>query len=256
MRKHLHYDWHWVWPTGNGDLGNQGIHEMDVARWALGQQQLSPRILSVGGRLGYEDDGTTPNTLIVFHDYKPAPLIFEVRGLPSGTGSTKMDKLKGVDIGIVVDCEGGSMVIGNYGSATIVDADEKVIKKFEGHTSHFENFVHAVRSRNYNDLHADILEGHLSSALCHTGNISYRMGSKHSPAEIADAVKHDADLSEALSRMEEHLGANQVDLEKSPATLGALLTMDPKTERFVKNRKANQFLVRDYRSPFVVPEKV
>src|SRR6185295_1495831 len=83
MRKRLHYDWHWVWPTGNGDLGNQGIHEMDVARWVLGVQELSPRVLSVGGRLGYVDDGTTPNTLIVLHDYKPAPLLFEVRGLPS-----------------------------------------------------------------------------------------------------------------------------------------------------------------------------
>ena len=87
MRKKLHYDWHWVWPTGNGDLGNQGIHEMDVARWCLGVNELSSRILSIGGRLGYEDDGTTPNTLIVYHDYKPAPLVYEVRGLPAADGS-------------------------------------------------------------------------------------------------------------------------------------------------------------------------
>src|SRR5438270_257379 len=72
MRKKLHYDWHWVWPTGNGDLGNQGIHEMDVARWCLGVNELSSRMLSVGVRLGYEDDDSTPNTLIVLHDYKPA----------------------------------------------------------------------------------------------------------------------------------------------------------------------------------------
>ena len=109
MRKNLHYDWHWVWPTGNGDLGNQGIHQMDLARWVLGETALSPRILSVGGRLGYVDDGTTPNTFIVFHDYPTAPLIFEVRGLPSGAGSKKMDKYRGVSIGVVVDCEGGTM---------------------------------------------------------------------------------------------------------------------------------------------------
>src|SRR5882724_3502507 len=253
MRKKLHYDWHWVWPTGNGDLGNQGIHEMDVARWALGVQQLSPRILSVGGRLGYEDDGTTPNTLIVYHDYKPAPLIFEVRGLPSTDGSTKMDKYKGVEIGIVVDCEGGSLVIGNYGSATIHDPNDAVVKEFKGSTSHFANFFDAVRSRNCTDLHADILEGHLSSALCHTGNISYRLGRHQSPVEIRDAVKGDKDLAEALGRMEEHLGANKVDLEKSPATLGALLSMDPTTERFIENREANQLLTREYRAPFVVP---
>src|SRR5262245_4470723 len=78
MRKRLHYDWHWVWPTGNGDLGNQGIHEMDVARWVLGEPALSSKVISVGGRVGYDDDGNTPNTQIVFHDYPAAPLIFEV----------------------------------------------------------------------------------------------------------------------------------------------------------------------------------
>src|SRR5215472_15207334 len=99
MRKRLHYDWHWVWPTGNGDIGNQGIHEMDVARWILGVQELSPRVVSVGGRLGYVDDGTTPNTLIVFHDYQPAPLLFEVRGLPASDGSGKMDNYRGASVG-------------------------------------------------------------------------------------------------------------------------------------------------------------
>src|ERR1044071_3863242 len=92
MRKNLHYDWHWVWPTGNGDLGNQGIHQMDIARWVLGEDALSPRVLSVGGRVGYVDDGTTPNTLIVYHEYKNAPLIFEVRGLPASTDAKEMDK--------------------------------------------------------------------------------------------------------------------------------------------------------------------
>src|SRR5512133_347297 len=91
MRKKLHYDWHWVWPTGNGDLGNQGIHQMDLGRWFLGENALSPRVWSLGGRLGYVDDGTTPNTQIVFHDYKKAPLIFEVRGLPESDTSTEMD---------------------------------------------------------------------------------------------------------------------------------------------------------------------
>src|SRR5881394_1973139 len=77
MRKKLHYDWHWVWETGNGDDGNQGIHQMDLARWALGEPELAPRVISIGGRLGYEDDGRTPNTQVVFHDYAKAPLIFE-----------------------------------------------------------------------------------------------------------------------------------------------------------------------------------
>jgi predicted dehydrogenase len=256
MRKRLHYDWHWVWPTGNGDLGNQGIHQMDISRWALGETALSPRILSVGGRLGYVDDGTTPNTFIVFHDYPTAPLIFEVRGLPAGADSNSMDKYRGVSIGVVVDCEGGSMVIPDYNEARILDKDGTEIKRFRGHTSHFANFIDAVRSRKYTDLHADILQGHLSSALCHTGNISYRLGKTQSPDEIREAVKSNKDLSEALGRMEEHLAANHVDLTKTPATLGAVLKMDPQTERFIDNAQADQLLTREYRQPFVVPKQV
>ncbi|HZR21733.1 MAG TPA: Gfo/Idh/MocA family oxidoreductase [Verrucomicrobiae bacterium] len=256
MRAKLHYDWHWVWPTGNGDLGNQGIHQMDLGRWVLGENELSPRVWSVGGRLGYIDDGTTPNTLIAFHDYQKAPLIFEVRGLPSAEGSKEMDKYHGADIGVVTDCEGGRMVIPSYSVAIMLDKEDKPIKKFQGSSSHFANFISAVRSRKASELKADILEGHLSSALCHTANISYKLGSQHSPEEIRDAVKANADLAESLGRMEQHLGANNVDLHKTPATLGAVLTMDPKTERFIDNRLANQLLRREYRAPFVVPDKV
>ena len=57
------------WPTGNGDLGNQGVHQVDIARWVLGEPKLTPRVFSFGGRLGYEDDGTTPNTLVTFQEY-------------------------------------------------------------------------------------------------------------------------------------------------------------------------------------------
>jgi hypothetical protein len=192
----------------------------------------------------------------VFHDYTLAPLIFEVRGLPSEEGSKNMDRYRGVDIGVVVDCEGGSMLIDNYTSATMVDKDGNRLKKFEGSSSHFANFIAAVRSRKQKELKADILEGHLSSALCHTGNISYRLGKKHTPEEIRDAVKNNGDLAEALGRMEQHLGANNVDLHTSPATLGPILKMNPKTERFSDNHLANLLLTREYRKPFVVPHKV
>ena len=256
MRKKLHYDWHWVWPTGNGDLGNQGVHQMDMGRWALGETALSPRVLSVGGRLGYVDDGTTPNTIIIFHDYPTAPLIFEVRGLPASADAKEMDKYRGVGVGLVVDCEGGSMVIGNYNGATMLDKNGAEIKRFSGSSSHFANFINAVRSRKRSDLHADILEGHLSSALCHTGNISYRLGKTQSPDEMREAVKSNKDLAEALGRMEEHLAANNVDLKKTPATLGTVLKMNPQTERFIDNAQADQLLTRDYRKPFVVPAKV
>jgi len=273
MREKLHYDWHWVWPTGNGDLGNQGVHQVDMCRWALGMNELSPRVLSIGGRLGYDDDGTTPNTMIVFHDYKPAPLIFEVRGLPASAKADHMDNYRGASIGLVVDCEGGYLLIKSYSAATAFDNAGRQIKKFEGANNHYENFIEAVRNRMVADLNADILEGHLSAALCHTANISYRLGKTQSPEEIRDAVRDDKDMAEALGRMEEHLAANEVNLKKTPAILGKLLKMDaglhspkgaevfsPRSgvqhERFVADREANEMLTRRYRPPFVVPTNV
>ena len=258
MRKKLHYDWHWVWPTGNGDLGNQGIHQMDLARWCLGETGLSPRVLSLGGRLGYVDDGTTPNTQIVLHDYPAAPLIFEVRGLPASATKRQMDQYRGASIGVALQCEGGWLVIpDDANSARILDKDGQEVKRFDTrhdhNQSHFANFIDAVRSRKHTELKADILEGHLSSALCHTGNISYRLGRTHAPEEIRDAVKADAGLAEALGRMEEHLAANLVDLRQTPATLGVALKMEPEKERFVGNDQANALLTRQYREPFVVP---
>lgn len=256
MRKRLHYDWHWVWNTGNGDLGNQGIHEMDVARWFLGVMELSPRIITIGGRLGYVDDGETPNTLVALHDYPDAPLIFEVRGLPRNRTTEEMDKYRGASIGIVIECEGGHVTVPSYTSATAYDRDGNEIRKWSGAEDHFANFIKAVRSRKVDDLNADILEGHLSSALCHTANISYRLGRRAAPGEIRDALHSDAALAEAFARMEEHLAANGVDLNTEQAVIGVPLRMDPKTERFIGNEKANELLTRNYRAPFVVPEKV
>jgi hypothetical protein len=211
--------------------------------------------------LGYEDDGATPNTQIVLHDYPAAPLFFEVRGLPAASTDQNMDRYHGASIGVVVECEGGWMVIGDdANSARIQDKDGKEIKRFTADSDHgaehFANFIAAVRSRKHTDLKADILEGHLSSALCHTGNISYRLGRTRAPEEIREAVKAGPGMAEALGRMEEHLAANRVDLAITPATLGVVLKMDPEKERFIDNSAADALLTRDYRQPYVVPEKV
>jgi predicted dehydrogenase len=253
----VHYDWHWFWAYGNGDLGNQGIHQMDIARRFIDAEGLSPRVFSVGGRLGYEDDGETPNTLMVVHDYPTAPLIFEVRGLPQKAGAKDMDNYKGVGIGVIIECEGGYVTVtSSYGKAAAFDKDGKEIKKFDGDENHFANFIKGVRSRKVSDLNADILEGHISSALCHTGNISYRLGKQQPPEEIKEAIKSDKDAASTYERMAAHLGANEVDLSKTKATLGTFLKMNPKTERFTNDKEANKLLTREYRKPFVVPEKV
>jgi predicted dehydrogenase len=273
-RKRLHYDWHWVYPTGNGDVGNQGIHQMDVARWFLGEPGLPRHTLSVGGRLGYEDDGETPNTQVVIHDYATAPLIFEVRGLPSkfdGASSMpidvnneaaakkagdSMDKYKGVSVGNVVDCEGGYLTTASYFTAQAFDHDGKLIRKFEGHDGHMANFIDVVRSRKTADLRGPIGEGNVSSALCHLGNISHQIGHTAPAGEIQEKIKGDAALSEAYGRMAEHLAANQVDLGKTPATLGSVLALDASGQHFTgpDADAANALMTRQYRAPFVVPQ--
>jgi len=256
MRKKFHYDWHWIWAYGSGDLGNQGIHQMDICRWFLGEMELAPAVLSVGGRLGYVDDGQTANTQIVFQDYRKAPLIFEVRGLPEKAGAKNMDKYKGASVGCVIECEGGYISVPSYTQSIAHDKNGKEIKKFIGTENHFANFIKAVRSRRPQDLNADILEGHLSSALCHTGNISYRLGAKKDPDEIKEAIKGDRGMSATFERMAEHLAKNEVDITKSKVTLGVPLQVNPKTERFSGNSAANALLTRNYRAPFIVPENV
>jgi predicted dehydrogenase len=258
MREKLHYDWHWVWNTGNGDLGNQGIHQMDIARWAHGSNEVSPAVFSIGGRLGYDDDGETPNTQIVYHAYPTVPLIFEVRGLPRSTEDQRnMDSFQNASVGNIVHCEGGTVVFtGSYSRVSAFDKDGAEIKKFEGGADHYENFIKAVQSRKHTDLNADILEGHLSSALCHTGNISLRLGANRSPEQIKDEIKKNDVALEALDRMLEHLAKNGVDLKQTPLTMGEFLRMDPKRETFIRNRAASEMLTRNYRAPYVVPDKV
>lgn len=261
-RKSLHYKWHWVWNTGNGDLGNQGIHEMDLGRWALGDPKLAPRVFSFGGRLGVSetgDAGETANTHVIYLDYKPAPLIFEVRGLPRKKGDRSMDNFRGVRIGVVVQCEKGYFAAGD-GGGWVYDNDGEKIKQFSGGGGggHHQNFVDAVRSRKRSDLNADIEKGHFSSALCHMGNTSYRLGKKMPVDEIKKNIADNAEMMDSLERMLEHLKANEVNLDAEPLTMGPMLTMDPEKEQWVGEYSewANMYLKRNYREPFVVPDKV
>jgi predicted dehydrogenase len=260
-REKLHYKWHWVWNTGNGDLGNQGIHEMDLGRWALGDPGLAPRVMSFGGRFRVNDAGETANTQIVFFDYHPVPLIFEVRGLPRKMGDKSMDNWRrtGTRVGVVVQCEDGYWAAGDGGGHIWGNDNKRTDKQFSGRggSSHHQNFIDAVRSHKVSDLNADIEKGHLSSALCHMGNISYRLGRNMSVSEARNTIDNEYAM-DSFERMLEHLKVNEVDLEKEPITMGPMLTMDTQNERFVGEYSewANMYVKRNYREPFVVPDKV
>jgi predicted dehydrogenase len=251
-RKNLHYDWHWVWDYGNGDLGNQGIHQMDVARWGLGVKALAKGVQSLGGRFGYVDDGETPNTQLVFLDYGDQQLVFEVRGL-----ETK--GLLGAKIGNIFHCSDGYLVIGAEDKTppTAYTLKGEKIQTFRGGgENHFANFVKAVQSRNVSDLNADIEEGHLSSALCHLGNISYRLGTQADFNPRTKAFGDDKDAYDTLARMEEHLTGNHIKLNETRYQLGRKLAIDTGAETFVNDKEADALLTRPYRPPFVVLAKV
>jgi len=258
----VHYDWHWIWDYGNGDLGNQGIHEMDKARWGIGKDTLPTRVMSVGGRFGYVDDGETPNTQVIWFDYGDVDLIFEVRGLPSDSPypndkGPKRGKKGDNFIGNIWYGSEGYLVCPSYSSGTAFSKDGEVLAQFSGGGDHFGNFIKAVRSRKVEDLNGDILEGHLSSALCHLGNISHRLGREvELPAPKQAGPFGVAPADEAFTSMEAHLRQNKVDTSKVKYMRGEKLNFDPKTETFVNNKAADAYLTRRYRKGFEVPEKL
>jgi predicted dehydrogenase len=254
-RERLHYDWHWVWDTGNGDLGNQGIHQMDVARWGLGKAELARSALSVGGRFGYVDDGQTANTQVCAFDYGDAALIFEVRGLPTRD-------FRGAMVGNVFHCSDGYLVCTSYTDAAAYRPDGERVRTFSGGGDHFGNFIAAVRSRRREDLHADIQEGHLSSALCHLANISFRLGTVVPMDRGAEVFPSPSAAAETLEATVEHLGTTTVNgvhvvpLSDTNLQVGRRLTVNPQTERFIDDAEADTYLTRRYRPGFEVPARV
>jgi predicted dehydrogenase len=256
----VHYNWHWFWDFGNGDIGNQGVHEMDMARWFIPrtnhQAATYPRtVLSLGGRFGYKDQGQTANTQISVMDFGSTQLIFEVRGLNTGD-------YKGEKVGNITHLEEGT-IAGNKFFPRGSDKPEPLtriaagmeVKRGPG-KGHFGNFIAAVRSRKTEDLNADILEGHFSAALCHLANISYRLGTEVPFRKPTKAFGDNKEAYETLSRMEEHLKGNGVPLDGLDYRLGRKLAFDAETESFVGDAEANHLLTRAYRAPFVVPERM
>ncbi len=248
-RPKLHYDWHWQWDYGNGDLGNQGIHQMDIGRWGLGEMNLGQSVVSYGGRFGYEDAGETANTQVCIHEYASGnKLVFEVRGL-------KTDAYKGAKVGVIFTGEEGYLVSPSYNGGVAYDKDGKEIAKFNGGSDshHFANFVDAVRSRKHEDLNADIEEGHLSSALCHVGNISYRLGTPMSSQQLTDHFAKNEEAGETLDRVLQHLRDNKVDPATTKIALGPKLTLSGEEFTGEHAEEANKQLTREYRAPYIVP---
>ncbi len=247
-RPQFHYDWHWFWKTGDGELGNNNIHSLDVCRWGLGVTGLGRSVISFGGRLGYQDAGETPNTQVVVFDFGSKTIVSETRGLKTEPFSPELKS------------SSGWIFYGTQGiiaGTSLFDPEGRLERTFAGaNESHFANFLKAVRSRKVSDLNADILEGHQSTALCHIGNISHRLGRGSSLGEIRGrlaGLNAPESALEALERTRKHLLENNVDPDESKLTLGPLLRPAPDREAFLDAPDADVLLGREYRKPFAVP---
>jgi predicted dehydrogenase len=259
----VHYNWHWFWDFGNGDIGNQGVHQMDIARWLIpaansnshsASATFPKTVLSLGGRFGYRDQGETANTQISVMDYGDTQLIFEVRGLPTGAfHGQKVGNIAHLDAGTLV--EGKFYPNGKTDPVPLTSLMKVEVERAPGH-GHFENFIAAVRSRKVDDLNADILEGHYSATLCHLANLSYRLGHEVPFNKSTKAFGDDKEACETLARMEDHLKGNSVALDGLNYRLGRKLAFDAATESFLGDSEANQLLTRAYRAPFVVPDRI
>lgn len=237
------YNWHWFWDTGNGDIGNQGVHEIGICRWGLGDPQWPKTAVAQGGKYAYDDDQETPNTLLASYDYGGREIVFEVRGLLTGGEGVPVKRRSGAPAAgavappsspaplTTVPTTGAplNIMVGNlfYGTEGWAAMSDQGFQAFKGESNelvmeerpergpgggdatklHMQNFLAACRSRNYKDLHDEIANAYPSASLCHLANISYRTGRK--------------------------------------------LTLTP-GPKFANDPEANKLLTREYRKPYVV----
>ena len=163
-----HYNWHWFWDYGSGDIGNDGIHQLDQARWGLGVT-IPNAVVASGGQYYYDDDHETPDTQTVIYEYDDCQLVFEMRLWTNY-------KLEGHDNGVVFYGDNGKVEFGREGSkVTFVDGQEKVFGPYADIKDHFRNFLDCVKANDPSGLNSHIREGATSTTLCHLGNIATRV---------------------------------------------------------------------------------
>jgi hypothetical protein len=258
----VHYNWHWFWDFGNGDTGNQGVHQMDVAMWGIKDATLPTRVWSLGGRFAVDDQGQTPNTQLTVFEYGDVILLFETRGLVEQKGSAPKDKPTDYPFprkvtnefytteGVIT--EGQFHPHGGGAPEKLEFAEESLVTPGGA----FGSFIAAVRSRKVEDLNADVEVGHYSSALCHLSNISYRLGSQVPFSASTQSLGDNAQVVESFELIRANLQGVGVKLEETEYRLGRDLAFDPATEKFVSDDEANALLTREYRKGFEVPANV
>ncbi|MEX2176905.1 MAG: Gfo/Idh/MocA family oxidoreductase [Pirellulaceae bacterium] len=265
----VHYNWHWFWDTGNGEIGNQGVHQMDIARWGIKDGTLPTKVFSIGGRLLPDgpDQAETPNMQLGVMEFGPTTLVFEVRGLVGKHKDWPNDVSNSfyTTEGVIKD----EQIVVNGKKVTVpffYPKDGSKPQKLEvagdvqvAPGGAFGSFINAIRTRNPEDCNCGVEVAHYSSALCHLPNISYRLGTQGTFDKARGSIGDDNKEAVAtLERIRDNCRAVGVPIDKTTYTIGPVLTFDPANERFTGERadEANKLLTREYRAPFVVPETV
>jgi predicted dehydrogenase len=190
----VHYNWHWRWHWGNGELGNNGVHSLDICRWGL-DVTYPVRVTSSGGRYAFDDDQETPDTHTVAFEF-PDEKAITWHGLSCNRHGDRFITFYGTD---------GSMELDEVGGFRIFDRNDKLQQEHDGgrdggDTKHITNFLQAVRSGDPGQLNAPILEGHRSTLLCHLGNIAQRVGRVVSCDPNDGKIQGDADAQTLWKR--------------------------------------------------------
>lgn len=254
----VHYNWHWFWDTGNGEIGNQGVHQMDIARWGIAGGTLPTKVFSVGGRLLPDgpDQAQTPNMQLAVMEFGETILLFEVRGL---VGDKKRPEWPN-DVSNTFYMSEGVIKDNRFHPKNGRPA-EKLEVAGEVRVAPggaFGSFINAMRTRNPADVNCDAEVAHYSAACCHLPNISYRLGTQGAYDKARGAIGNNKEVVGTLERIRDNCKAVGLPIDKTVYTIGPTLTFDPAAERFTGERsdEANVLVSRDYRKPFVVPQTV
>lgn len=252
----VHYNWHWFWDFGNGEIGNQGVHQMDIARWAMPEGAVPKSLVSLGGRFAWDDQGQTPNTLLTVIDFGEAKIVFEDRDMVDSKTANTSNEFR-MEGGLIK--QGKFFPNGKSQGEPLSDVAGIPLTEDDrdSTTRHIRNFIDCVRSRKRENLQAEILEGHRSAMLCHLANISYRSGTDVSFLHPIEAFGNDTAAYEAWGSMKQHLvDVCDKKLDGATCRLGRKLAIDAKAEKVIGDEEANKLLTQPYRKPYVVPENV
>ena len=256
FRDKLQYDWHWNWNTGSGEMGNWGIHILDDVRNVIFRDgvKIPNRIQSLGGRVLWNDAGSTPNVQMVAIDTGSIPVQIQLMNIAATPGGKKSPPHKGPGSGYIVHCAEGHYE-GRRGAGSAFDPDGKEIKSFKGNSgnvTHQQNFIDAVRTRNREILNADIVVGNDSTAWCNLANSAFRASGQWDPTIVSDGLPT---MAMQASVLEKTLLPYDITLQSEDIKMSSVLELNSKTGEFtgINSKRANKFYKREYRSGYTVP---